>query len=178
MTDKNEDVTSVDLYNQTMIKQTLDDTVVRVVTEDRGYPEDHTFTDIKIALGIFITGLALYTHFGLPWPDSKMIVYACVAAYGLAWLLLQALFIFGIGDYFLFTKASTTNPKGGLQARSELAKYDTPYALTLVYRNDNKHQATAKLDVTDYFTVDGDFLKARFTKEVNGLVSALERRNE
>ena len=69
-------------YNTPKIRQALEDHLLEYLTEELRWPEDHTWTNIRLLLGSIAVGLAVLSHYyPSPYPQIVPVLVFLVLTY-------------------------------------------------------------------------------------------------
>ena len=83
---------NVDISDPIAIKAALDEHVGAFFAVTKRYKEDHTISNLKLALGLLSVALAVYAQFGdLPFPETRWKLGAIVAIYVVIQVVLNAI---------------------------------------------------------------------------------------
>jgi len=166
----------VNKYDVSAIKQSLDDAIIKYVTDNLEYQEDHSLSNIKLGLGALGCVLAVVAHFyPIPFPANKNILITCAACYFISSGILQYIASYLQQDVILFTKPAKA--RKALEISSHMNKFDPKYTLTIKYKGGKSHTTFTK-PITEWFTVEGVLADDVFTKQVKLALSQLEAKNE
>jgi len=165
------DEIKVNKYDNMALKQTLDDAVVKQITENMGYKEDHNLGDWKILLGVIGCILALIAQFyPKPFPDNKIVLIICAVGYFTCSSLLTYLASYIQKDIILSTKANEDGKS--LEVRSQMKRYEPDYSLTVQFQGESA-RASLKKQVNEWFDVNGVLAEDVFNNDVADLVQQL-----
>jgi len=165
----------VNKYDVSALKQSLDDAVIKYVTDTLEYQEDHFLSNIKLVLGALGCVLAVVAHFyPTPFPANKNILIPCAACYFISSGILQYI-AYLQQDVILFTKPAKA--RKALEISSRMNKFDPKYTLTIKYKGGKSHAAFTK-PVTEWFTAEGELVDFVFSKQVKLALSQLEAKKE
>jgi len=120
----------VNKYDNSALKQTLDDAIIKYITEELGHQEDHSISNIKLVLGALGCILAVVSHFyPLPFPANKPLLLFCVVCYFCSSGILQYITSYVQQDIILLTKASSPQP--AIEVHTSMNKYEPDYTAIL-----------------------------------------------
>jgi len=171
-----EEEVKINKFDVSALKQSLDDAVVKYVTDDLEYQEDHNLSNIKLLLGLFGCVLAVIAHFyPTPFPANKNVLIVCAASYFISSGILQYIASYKQRDVILFTKPAKAGK--ALEISSHMNKFDPKYTLTIRHKG-GKSEATFTKPVTEWFTASGVLVSEAFTKQVKQTLSQLEAKRQ
>jgi len=154
----------VNKFDVSALKQVLDDAVVKYITEERNYEEDHSLSNIKLLLGAFGCVVAVVAHFyPTSFPENRHILLICAIGYFISSGILQYIASYLQQDVILFAKPVSVGKP--LEISSHMHKYDPSYTLTMKYK-EGKPCVSFTKKVTDWFNVDGVLVSDVFTRQV------------
>eukprot|EP00735_Rhodelphis_limneticus_P008072 TRINITY_DN20847_c0_g1::TRINITY_DN20847_c0_g1_i1::g.12424::m.12424 TRINITY_DN20847_c0_g1::TRINITY_DN20847_c0_g1_i1::g.12424 ORF type:complete len:178 (+),score=38.86,sp/Q55E35/SPCS2_DICDI/34.13/4e-30,SPC25/PF06703.6/1.5e-29,Polysacc_synt/PF01943.12/0.028 TRINITY_DN20847_c0_g1_i1:57-590(+) len=167
----------VTLEDQNAIKNCLDDSVVRFVTEELTYPENTKIMDTKILVGTIAILIALVAHFyPLPWPDNRILLGICAVVYFMCSGLLQFIVSFVEKDFF-FTVKSSSSIHPGLKIRSTFPRFEETYTLFAHDASGNEVKLVEK-SVGNFFDTTGKFAEWRFYDELRTAFNGLNKKKQ
>ena len=151
-----------------------------------GYSESHFTTCLKIYVGIFTCGIALFAQlYPLKYPDSRDVMIACIAGY---FSLSATLHVFVI----VFEKRSVLFPTQRVASRccsklsyrisleSELTRSSETLKLVLRAHGGGEASGTLRIDtaliVCNYIYEDGNLAHSKFTALIHAMLIELEAR--
>ena len=151
-----------------------------------GYSESHFTTCLKIYVGIFTCGIALFAQlYPLKYPDSRDVMIACIAGY---FSLSATLHVF----VTVFEKRSVLFPTQRVASRccsklsyrisleSELTRSSETLKLVLRAHGSGEASGTLRVDtaliVCNYIYEDGSLAHSKFTVLIHAMLMELEAR--
>jgi len=185
----------VDTGDIIKLKQILDETVASTFLEEHvlegsgnsivrktiGLSEDHTWNNIKLAIMTVACAFAMVAQFApLPFPESRLVLGACCAAYFVLSGALQLITTFLDKDCILITKVmkkdQSTEPvmkknplmlKHGLRIRTCLPRFSEFYTVTIEFQGlENGPFVKKTSSVGKFFDVEGMFDEYGLENEV------------
>jgi signal peptidase complex subunit 2 len=162
-------------FDNSALKQALDDAATKYLTEDLDYVEDHSIINWKIILGSIGCILALIAQFyPAPFPDNKIVLIICASGYFICSSILQYIVSFMQKDSFLI--ASLPKDSKVLVASSHMAKYSPDYTLTLKFKGSDRSEQITK-PVTAWFDEDGVLVQKNIEKDVQSVLNQLVQKS-
>jgi len=154
----------VNKFDNSALKQALDDALVKYLTDELGYQEDHTLSNIKLVLGAFGCILAVISHFyPIPFPANKTILLVCAICYFASSGILQYIASYLQQDIILITKPDKDHKP--LEVHTSMHKYDPNYTVAIKYKGGQSHSTFTK-PVTEWFTTSGVLVNDVFYSQV------------
>jgi len=192
----------VNLGDGAVIKHVFDEHAARLLCSS-GYTEDVTFSNIKLLLGVVAVAICAAANLlAGPFPQSLTFVKYCVVVYFTIHIALQLMHLLLPPNTILIThtrprlppsqqsldpvqqrqalsRTKLTTPP--LVLTSHMARYTTVYELTLGVRQGRELAVgglvvSRAMEVTDFFDMDGVFLKDKYEARVKEMVDEVERR--
>ena len=165
----------VDKWDGNAVKNSLDDAVRKIFTEDLGFVERNTYVDIRLALstlGCLVALLALGYDYLFPFPLSKYVLIGCVASYFTLMSILTLFMTFVEKNIILL--AAEKDPAGmdpdtNWQISTTLKRFEDNYALEMNVEDGvskQKRSVILNQSVATWFTVDGELLYDKFKGEI------------
>jgi len=149
---------------------------VKCITDELGYQEDHTLSNMKLVLGAFGCILAVISHFyPIPFPANKHILLVCAICYFTSSGILQYIASYLQQDIILITKPDTDHKP--LEVRTSMHKYDPNYTVTIKYKGGQSRSTFTKL-VTEWFTNSGVLANNIFNNQVKNSLAQLAAKKE
>ena len=72
---------SINKYDPFQLKSAIDEEIITEL-DKKSFKEDNLATDIKIAIGLVSTVIAIVSHFyPIPFPKNKPLIYLCISGY-------------------------------------------------------------------------------------------------
>ena len=200
----------VDTGDIVKLKQILDETVASALLDDhlylqdgtmevadgkivngmgRNLVEDHKMNNIKLILMTVACAFAVVAQFApLPFPESRMVLGACCAAYFTLSGILQLIITFYDGDCILITKVMTkdqttekilkTNPKlieYGLRIRTSMPRFSEYYTVCIEFEGlEDSPCVSETWSVGKFFDVEGMFDEYGVVEEIDKLMTRFE----
>jgi len=177
-------------WDNIAIKQLLDDTVTKVLEEER-YIEDHQLTNYKMILGVISCLIAILSHFyPLPFPTNKLLLIFCCVSYFILSGVLQYIASFKEKDNFVFTHPKQVQQGkewitlSALKASSIFPKYQDIYTLCIIQislpdiklvTKQNKTDNILEKSITSYFDENGYFAEHLFSNDVRQTIKNIEK---
>ncbi|KAI8379180.1 signal peptidase complex subunit 2 [Radiomyces spectabilis] len=161
-------------YDNTQVKNAVDDELCRYFTAEKNYKQSHQHTDVKLLLGYascFIAGGAVLYEYKTSFESAKQVTLACVIAF---WLL-QGLSL--VYDY-LYVKSEVfvgRNATSTLKISGTMERYSPNYELVFEYTdksNKSAHHRVTK-NVASWFKEDGTLVKERLDNDLNDALQAV-----
>jgi hypothetical protein len=88
------------------VKQVLDDALMAAIT-DTGFEANYSWDNMKLLLMFLSCVFAMVAQFyPLPFPESRILLFCCCAAYFIISFVLQIIVVFVDKDTIMFTKAN------------------------------------------------------------------------
>jgi len=186
------DPIKINVADPVAVKHTLDEQIARFVTDELGYEEDNSFSNIKLFLGSVAVLLAAAAQFyPIPFPECRTFLVYAVIVYWIIHLVLQLVYLLADGDCIVLTRMPY------LMVTTNMGRYDTRYDVTIGRRRkklggaigrllpewgaqlfsarmEQPPLAAAHLSVTDYFDVTGRFLRDSFYERLSALMTEAE----
>eukprot|EP00252_Welwitschia_mirabilis_P025882 TRINITY_DN8253_c0_g1_i1.p1 TRINITY_DN8253_c0_g1~~TRINITY_DN8253_c0_g1_i1.p1 ORF type:complete len:194 (-),score=14.21 TRINITY_DN8253_c0_g1_i1:345-926(-) len=169
----------VNLNDPHAIKHLLDETASEVVFS-RGYAENHTLSNLKMAIGLIIISIALAAQFyPKKFPENKNFLIGCIILYVIFNALLQIIIYTKEKNTILFTHPLNGSfSSTGLAVSSKLPRYSDTYTLCISSADPKSIMANPPVDftksVTKWFTKDGVLVEPLFWKDVEKLIDDYE----
>ncbi|KAF2075752.1 hypothetical protein CYY_002934 [Polysphondylium violaceum] len=167
--EKKEKPVQVTLYDSLSMKQTLDDAVVKYITDKLGYKQNHKMNYIKVLLGFIGCCLAALAQFyPVPFPQNKPILIVCVFFYAIISTILYYINMFIQKDYIVFAVKESNEKE--IQVSSTLPRYDPNYTIKIEYRNiSTPTPITFTKSIDQYFDIKGYFVQDKFFNDLSGV---------
>jgi len=186
------DPIKINVADPVSVKHTLDEQIARFLTDELGYEEDNSFSNMKLFLGSVAVLLAAAAQFyPIPFPECRTFLVYAVILYWIIHIVLQLVYLLADGDCIVLTQAPY------LMVTTHMGRYDTRYDVTVGRRRkklggalgrmlpdwaaqlcsarmESPPLASAQLRVTEYFDVTGRFLRDVFYERISGLVTEAE----
>nr|CAG4645879.1 EOG090X0FS4 [Lynceus sp. MCZ IZ 141354] len=157
------------------VKNALDDAVKEVLLNKCQYTESFYLVDGRLAICSLAVGIAMFAllwDFLHPFPQSRMVLFGCVASYFTLMGVLTLYTTYLEKGIFVVAKQNDTK----WEASSTLKKYDDIYELVLTCKSSNKGKPKTghfKKSVAQFFDVNGLLLQDRLEPEVLKLHNSL-----
>ncbi|XP_065193122.1 signal peptidase complex subunit 2-like [Sycon ciliatum] len=183
---KEEDTTiEIDRWDSSAVRNLLDDTARKVLTEDLGVTEDYRNVDIRLGLacaGCGAAGFALVFDYFIPYPASHAVLISCVTSYFVLMGILSLFYMFVQKNNFFFGSSVDTDKKTVHQWRlmSDLRRFSPDYMLSMAFRNGHTGSETVESlekSVALYFDHYGIFNESLYSDDVRKLRDELVRAN-
>jgi len=151
-------------WDNTAVKNALDDAVKEVMTSKLPYTECHSLMDGRLAIcgvAVAIAMFGLLWDFLNPFPQSRPVLIACVGAY---FLLMSVLTLYttykekGIFVVVLQKDPAGLDPDSRWQAASKMKNYDDIYELTVTFtdgKNAHTREAADMRSVAEFIDENG-----------------------
>eukprot|EP00457_Paulinella_chromatophora_P017050 gb/GEZN01017992.1/.p1 GENE.gb/GEZN01017992.1/~~gb/GEZN01017992.1/.p1 ORF type:complete len:205 (+),score=29.52 gb/GEZN01017992.1/:39-653(+) len=157
------------LNDPVSIKHCLDEQLCSWM-KDEGFAEDVFFNNVKLILGFTAVAIAAFAQFyWVPFPESRNVLALCVAAYVLitAYLTLQ--------DWLLGPCIFLATRQGWprIRVNTTFMRWEREYEVFLADR-DTSTEKSYKLDCTNYFDVNGHFLKERYASALSTIMQKFQ----
>jgi len=162
------------------VKNTLDDSVKKVLNENYQWTEKHTLADGRLAIStiaVAFAAVALVYDYLHPFPLSKWVLFGCSTTY---FILMGVLQIYQwYWEQAVFYQAVDEDPTGKTANRywkwsSTMKRYDDKYTLEAEYdQGARKGHKNVVKSVAAYINDDGEVQMALLKKEVMHLHDAL-----
>jgi len=186
------DPIKINVADPVAVKHTLDEQIARLLTDELGYEEDNSFSNMKLFLGSIAVVLAAAAQFyPIPFPECRTFLVYAVIIYWIIHVVLQVVYSLADGDCIVLTRTPY------LMVTTRMGRYDTRYDVTFGRRRkklggtlgrllpdwaaqlcsarmESPPLAAAQLSVTDYFDVTGRFLRDVFYERISGLATQAE----
>jgi len=183
------DPIKINVADPVAVKHTLDEQIARFVTDELGYEEDNSFSNMKLFLGSVAVLLAAAAQFyPIPFPECRTFLIYAVIIYWIIHIILQLVYLLADGDCIVLTRMPY------IMVTTRMGRYDTRYDVTIGRRRKKlggaigrllpdwaaqlcsarmewPPSASAQLSATEYFDVTGRFLRDVFYERLNGLMT-------
>jgi len=163
------------LNDPNAIKHLLDETASEVVFS-RGYVENVALSNVKMAIGVIIIGIALAAQFyPKKFPENKNFLIGCIILYVIFNGLLQFIIYTKEKNTILFTNPLAGSfSSTGLAVSSKLARFSDMYTLCISSSDPKSIAANSPVEftksVTKWFTKDGVLVETLFWNDVEKLI--------
>jgi len=164
------------------VKQVLDDSIIQYVTEVLNYEPDYTSDNWKLGIMFTACCFALAAQFcPIPFPESRLIVGSCCAAYFFLSGVAQSIVTIVDGDRVLATRAGKSYVGSGrIETREHPLTFCTKFDRfqewfsLIIHRTgdkgeggeENPHRTIGEMYVGKYFTAAGEFDEERWRGDV------------
>nr|CAG4641279.1 EOG090X0FS4 [Eulimnadia texana] len=175
-------VIKINKWDGGSIKNALDDAVKEALLSMFGYKESFTLVDGRLAIctvAVAIAGFALLWDYLHPFPQSKLVLLACVVGYFIFMgiLTLYTTYL----EKGIFVVANEQDPAGidppsKWEASSSLKKYDDMYELVLTVRDGKSkkvREAKLKKSVAYFFDSEGVLVNDTVRSEVKRMHNSI-----
>jgi len=163
-----------DIYDAPSVKHHFDSHVCVTLCKE-GFRENHMLSNLRIAVGLITSALAVISHFApIPFPDIIPLLIVCVSIYYFISGAHYLVSIFIEKDYFFQSHAKKIG-KGNdvvLKIHSDFDTKSAVYSFTVEKLPGTESQSES-LYIGDYLLEDGEFLTQDFRKLVRGVLRKL-----
>eukprot|EP00897_Mesotaenium_endlicherianum_P004599 jgi/Mesen1/4167/ME000219S03293 len=159
---------SVNLNDPYAVKRQLDDSTCEIIIR-RGYLEDMTLSNLKMAVGVVTCSVALVAQFyPKKFPDNQSILLTCIY-----------IAIFKEKNHILLTHPRTGSfTQTGLAVSSRMARYSDAFTLRIASSDPSSIAAHEPVEltksVTDWFTSEGHLAEDIYAEDVGKLLDQYE----
>ncbi|KAG0599894.1 hypothetical protein M758_12G185500 [Ceratodon purpureus] len=165
------------LHDPYCLKRVLDDATSEVVL-GRGYVENVSLSNLKMAIGLITCAIALAAQFyPKKFPENKTFLIGCIILYVLFNVLLQYVILTKEKQHILFTHPKSFSGTG-LAISSKLPRYSDMYTLQIASADPEHIAAHPPVEltksVTKWFTKDGVLAEGIFWDDVESLIDDYE----
>lgn len=165
----------INLNDHYSIKRGLDDAVSEVVL-GRGFVENVTLSNVKMAIGVVTCLIAVAAqYYPKKFPENKPFLIGCIIMYVLFNILLQYIIFTREKNHILFTYPFPGSfSSTGLAISSKLPRYTDQYTLTIDSADPQSIGAHPSVEltksVTNWFTKGGVLIEDAFFCDVEKLL--------
>mmetsp|Transcript_43939 Transcript_43939/g.171671 ORF Transcript_43939/g.171671 Transcript_43939/m.171671 type:complete len:194 (-) Transcript_43939:96-677(-) len=169
------------LHDTQFIKKHLDDFMMKVLKSE-GYEESNLLVFSNFTVTLIAVAAAVVSHFVLKdFKTQQPLMILCIAIWMVCSVVLSVTErMFGANfsgaTYIGFAdpkRIGTALPFKFICATSTLPKYSQEYTLKLTPSRTQKPLVETKLHYNDYYTSEGQFLKAKFESQVKKTIDEL-----
>lgn len=166
---------AINLNDPYSVKRHLDDVAIETIL-GRGYGEDVTISNIKLAIGVAACATALLAQFyPKKFPENQPLLVSCIVIYMLLNVVLQYVAYFKEKNHILLTHPlSGTFTQTGLAVSSTLPRYSDMYTFTIASSDPKSIAARPAVhftkSVTQWFASDGVLAEDIFVEDVENLL--------
>lgn len=142
----------------------------------KGYVENVTISNVKMAIGLLTCALALVAQFyPKKFPANQNVLVLCIILYFILNILLQFVMFVKEKNHILFTHPLQGSfSSTGLAVSSKFPRYSDLYTLEIASADPKSISSNAPLEltksVTQWFTKDGHLVEAAFREDVETLL--------
>lgn len=169
---KDEDVVQVNKWDQSELKNTLDDAVRKIFVDRYGCAENNSMVDRRLTLGcisVLLAGFALIYDYILPFPLSKAVLGTCAGTYFVLMALITVYMIYVEKGVFLVINDGRHN----YRVSSSMKKYDPVYSLRIDNHDVGSYESLDQSSVS-FFDDQGHFHLFRFYRTLKKVYTKLD----
>ncbi|XP_067143307.1 signal peptidase complex subunit 2-like [Centruroides vittatus] len=165
----------VDKWDNSAVKNALDDAVKKMFTEKLKYVENHRLMDGRLAISGIAVGTAMFAlvwDYYYPFPLSRPILIACVTTYFILMGILTLYTTFLEKGIFLvaFEKdPSGLDPDQVWTVSSTLKRFDDKYHLSMIHTSGNSkksQESSLEKSVSSWFDEKGNLIYDLFEQDL------------
>jgi hypothetical protein len=160
--------TKIAVYDQGLVKATLDDALVDHLNENAGWVETTWESDKRLILGAICCILGAIVQF---WPHEFPANYWVIVFTATGYFTCSTIMQYGLGvldSRFLY---HGTKDGANLYVTTAMDRHSAFYEFSVGRTTDPVDHVAFKSSVGEYFTEDGHFVAANFHAAVNKVIS-------